>query len=132
MAWLWGLCGVLAAGPLAEAQQRQVTRPANPGTEPFLANITPPAVAPGKTAEWTVSGRNLKKVERLLISGNGIEVVAFRPKSETAATVVVRAEEKAEPGYREVRATGPHGLSNLALIRVDRLNPVDETEPNDD
>jgi hypothetical protein len=130
--WLWGLCGTLAIAVPARGQQNRPVNRTNPGTEPFLANITPPAVSPGKTAEWTVTGRNLKKVERLLISGAGVEMVSLKAESETNARVVVRADDKAEPGYREVRAVGPHGLSNLALVRIDRLEQVKESEPNDD
>src|SRR4051812_20415877 len=97
--WLWGWCGVLAiVGPVEGQQNRPVNR-APTGTEPFLANLNPPAVAPGKSAEWAVTGRNLKKVERLMISGSGVEMTSFQAQSETGAKVVVRADDKAEPGF---------------------------------
>ena len=130
--WLWGLVGALAVAELAGAQPQGAPQRGRTDTAPFLASITPPAAATGKSVEWAVTGRNLAKVDRWLISGEGVEVVETRPKSDTAATVVVRASAQAEPGFHELRAMGPHGLSNLAIIRVDRLDSALEAEPNDE
>ena len=90
------------------------------------------AATTGRTTAWAVTGRNLLKVDRWLISGRGVEVVAAEAASDTSATVTVRVEGGAEPGVRELRAVGTHGLSNLALVRVDRLPQTVEAEPNDE
>jgi hypothetical protein len=131
--WLWGLVGALAVAGPAGAQQRPAT-PQRGFTDsaPALASISPPTATLGKSVEWAVTGRNLAKVDRWIVSGQGVEVVKSISKSDTAMTVVVQASAQAEPGFRELRAMGPHGLSNLAYIRVDRLDSVVESEPNDE
>jgi hypothetical protein len=141
-AGVWGIFGLLAtalSAPTMGQQTKAAARPGSPDNAPVIATITPPAATIGKTTEWAVTGRNLGKVERWLISGKGIVAVETRPtttpvgpSSETAITVVVKADESAEPGFREVRAVGPNGISNFAMIRVDRLEQSVETEPNDE
>ena len=44
----------------------------------------------------------------------------------------MRAAADALPGFREFRAIGPAGISNLLLFRVDSLPQSREAEPNDD
>ncbi|MBX6312287.1 MAG: hypothetical protein IRY99_05115 [Isosphaeraceae bacterium] len=133
MVRLSGLCLLVVALAPARAQQtRGASRPAGDGGAPVLVGINPPGATIGKVTEWAVTGRNLGKINRWLISGEGVAVIGMEAPSETALRVRVQVDERAEPGYREVRALGPLGLSNLALIRIDRLDQVPEAEPNDD
>jgi hypothetical protein len=97
---------------------------------PVVTSVFPPGATVGQTAEWTISGRNLLKVKSLLVSGRGIEVVSFAAKDENSATARIRILDDAEPGFREVRLDGSTGVSNLAMVRVDRLKQVLEAEPD--
>jgi hypothetical protein len=99
---------------------------------PVISSVFPPGSTVGQSIEWTILGRNLSRVKTLRISGGGVEVVALTVKDETSATARVRVSGDAEPGYREVRLDGPAGVSNLTLVRIDRLNQVVEVEPNDE
>jgi hypothetical protein len=127
------LAGILAGA--ADSPLRLSARAsATMATEPIcmLAGLDPPGVTGGETTEWTVTGRGLARVERFLISGTGIEVVAIGPTSDESIRVRVRAGPVAAPGYRELRAVGPSGISNLLLFLVDHLPQSREVEPNDD
>jgi hypothetical protein len=130
-AWVIGLAA-LAAGPSARGQILGFggAKPAEP--EPSIQTIHPPGVALGGEAEWTVRGQGLGRVERWLISGRGLEVVEARAPDGNTAVLKVRADASAAPGFRELRALAPGGLSNLVLVRVDSLPQVAEAEPNDD
>jgi hypothetical protein len=114
------LLALLAAAPAAAADV------------PVLAGVEPPAVRVGETAIWTVSGRALAGVERFLVSGSGVEAVASGPASDASIPLKVQAAAGALPGFRELRAVGPAGISNLLLFRVDSLPQSAEAEPNDD
>jgi hypothetical protein len=46
--------------------------------------------------------------------------------------VALRASAAAAPGFREVYAEAPDGLSNVLVVRVDQLPQMVEAEPNDD
>jgi hypothetical protein len=118
-----GLVGVLAA--LASTAGRA----ADP---PVLERIDPPGVRVGETATWTVTGRGLAGVERFLIADAGIQAVAAGPAADTAIRLKIRAGPEASPGFHELRAIGPGGISNLLLFRVDTLPEAREAEPNDD
>ena len=102
------------------------------GTVPVISGVFPPGATVGSTVEWAIGGRNLTKVKTLLISGAGVEVLELAVKGETSATAKVRVSAVAEPGFREVRLDGPSGVSNLAMIRIDRLPQQVEVEPNDE
>jgi hypothetical protein len=104
---------------------------AAPAPEPSVVSIVPPGVTLGEEAEWTVTGQNLSGISRWLISGEGLEIVGFEARGENTANVRVRASEDAQAGFRELRALGPGGLSNLSLVRVDELPQIAEREPND-
>jgi hypothetical protein len=94
--------------------------------------VSPAGATVGKTTEWTVVGRNLQGVERWLFSGEGIELVEAKPKEDgTSAQLKIKVTDAATVGYRELRAMGSKGISNLALFRVDRLEQIVETEPNE-
>jgi hypothetical protein len=97
---------------------------------PVLIDVFPPGVAAGGRETWTFRGRNLARVERIDVEGGGIEVVV---KETTGRTIVAeaRADPRATPGFREVRAEGPDGVSNLRILRVDHLAQTPEREPND-
>ena len=120
LAALAGVLAVLAAAPAAAAGV------------PVLAGIDPPGVQAGGTVVWTVNGRSLAGVERFLISGSGVEAVAIAPASDESIRLSVRTGADALPGFREFRAIGPSGISNLVLFRVDSLPQTREAEPNDD
>jgi hypothetical protein len=98
---------------------------------PVVTGVFPPSATVGQTTDWTISGRNFKKVKTLLVSGQGVEIVEFLIKEDNTATAKVRILDHADPGVREVRLDGPTGVSNLALVRVDRLKSILEVEPND-
>ncbi len=127
---------------------------------PILNSCSQAGVSIGGEAVWTVKGQNLKDVKAWLVSGGGVEVVEVKEqtaeKKEPAAKaeptakkqavakkqamannqaadvkLKVKASQAAIPGFRELRALGPGGLSNDLTIRVDSLRQIDETEPND-
>jgi hypothetical protein len=108
------------------------TAPAVAGSLPVLEGIQPPGVQAGETVVWTVSGRALAGVERFLISGSGVEVVVIGRASDESIRLSVRASADALLGFREFRAIGPAGISNLLLFRVDMLPQSLEAEPNDE
>ena len=120
VAW-WGL----ASAALAQS----TTTPRE--NAPAIINIMPPGATRGQVSEWTVVGRNLKAVDQWWISGGGVAVVEATATGEASATLKVKVEPTAEPGFREVRAVGAGGVSNLALVRIDTLDQVAEHEPND-
>jgi hypothetical protein len=115
------LAGLWAGNVLAQA-----------GDVPVITGIFPPGATVGQATEWAISGRNLAKVGTIRISGGGVEVVELKIKDETSATAKIRVNSDASPGFREVRLDGVAGVSNLAMVRIDRLNQVAEVEPNDD
>jgi hypothetical protein len=130
-----GLSAAIGLFVLSPALAQNARRAATPGGNdpaPAIVAITPAGATVGKTTEWTVVGRNLQTVERWLFSGAGVEVVDAKPKEDgTSTQLQVKVADSAEVGYREIRAIGTKGLSNLALFRVDRLDQVVEVEPND-
>lgn len=101
------------------------------GTAPGLEKLFPPGVTQGTAERWTLRGRNLGRVERVLISGVGVEVLGFERASE-ALVVRVRARGDAPLGVPRLRVDGPTGVSNAVEFQVDRLAQGEETEPNDD
>lgn len=122
---LW-LTETIAQSPPAPATPRVLLH------EPVITGLTPPGVTVGGTTKWTLSGRNLDGVEQLRISGGGVDVLEHKLTAAGQLEVSVRTRATAEPGIHELRADGPSGLSNLVLFRVDTLNQVEESEPNDD
>jgi hypothetical protein len=102
------------------------------GLIPELVGIDLPGVVAGETADWTVTGRGLAGLDRLLISGSGVEVVAIGAITAGSIEVRVKAMPDAPLGFRELRAVGPSGVSNLLVFRVDHLRQSRESEPNDD
>lgn len=125
---------VLLAGLRPATAQRIVSKNAPRPAEsvPVVSSIFPPGLTRGATTEWTVTGRNLGKVEKFLVAGGGVEVVEIKSKSAGSVVVAVRASADAAPGFREVYAEAPDGLSNLLVVRVDQLPQTVEAEPNDD
>ena len=119
---LVGLILGLASGPGS----------AQVGSVPVLSGVFPPGATVGQAIEWAISGRNLSKVQRIRIAGGGVEVLEFAVKDETSAKAKVRVASDASPGFREVRLEGTAGVSNLTMVRVDRLKQVLEVEPNDE
>src|SRR5262249_116068 len=131
LVWLAGLGGFFVMAAAVEAQVRQAPAQANGTPTPTITAITPPGARIGATMEWGIKGSDLKEIARWLISGGGVEVASFEPKSETEAVVKVKVDPDAAPGVRELRVVGPLGLSNLALVRIDSLPQAAEKEPND-
>ena len=128
----WSLALASLTMPAAAQQAKAAPRPADNSPVPAIVGVNPPAAAVGASTEWVVNGRNLARVDRWAFSGKGIEVAEVRAQTETAATLLIRVAPDAILGVRELRAMGPAGLSNLALVRVDRLIQVAEIEPNDE
>ncbi len=125
------LAALVLVFPLQAGAQVAKTAAAPTDPTPAIVFLAPPSATIGRTVEWTVSGRNLDRVERWTVSGTGVEVLEAPAGSGDAAKLKVKVDPTAEPGYREVRAVGPAGLSNLAVVRIDRLDGVAEVEPND-
>jgi hypothetical protein len=124
---LTATCLIAARSSDAPAQTRGRTI-----APPLISSVSPPGAKVGSTVEWTLTGRGFPKAKRVLVSGGGVELLEFTPKGENLAVANVRVDEKAEPGYRELRVEGPDGISNLVLVRLDTLVQVIESEPNDD
>ena len=101
------------------------------GGAPVIFGVNPPGITIGQTQEWSIAGRNLSSVNRMLISGLGVEVLEFSAQNEKSARARVRVAAGTLPGYREVRLDGPNGISNLAIVRIDTLRQVSEAEPAD-
>lgn len=111
--------------PAAKAQVPNATEP------PAIASIHPPVATIAGTTEWIVKGANLTPTSRWLISGDGVNVGEIAA-IEGGLKVQVRVAPDASPGYRDVRVLGPSGISNLAIVRIDRLGLKPEIEPNDE
>ncbi|MDB5349788.1 MAG: Bacterial Ig-like domain [Planctomycetota bacterium] len=128
---LSGMLGLVGLDHAVGQTMKAAAQPA-PGADgtPAITGISPPGATTGKTTEWTVSGVNLAGVSEWRISGLGVKVLEANTAG-AATKLKVQVDPNAETGYREVRAVGPTGISNLGLIRVDRLEQVAETEPND-
>jgi len=92
---------------------------------PSLTALWPPGLEIGGLGTLTLIGRDLAAVRRVVVSG---EVRSAAPGRVTAE---VRVDRGAAPGVREVRVEGPGGVSDLRLIRVDRLSQTPEHESND-
>ena len=122
--------GTWGATPRAAAQQKKMKAAAT--TVPSITGVFPPGATIGRSTEWTVRGLNLDKVERFLVSGEGVEVVRAERNSDGSFKLTARVASDATAGLRELRADGPDGISNLALVKVDRLPQTVEAEPNDE
>ncbi len=129
---------LFAVAGLLWPQDARAQKPTAPAAEkttskglPTLKSISPPAASRGADVVWKVSGSNLAKVDRWLISGEGVEILPAKPPTDTEAELRVSTSQSARLGFRELRAIAPEGLSNLKIIRVDFLEPRDEIEPND-
>ena len=97
---------------------------------PVVSSLMPPGIKVNSRETWVLRGKNLDRVDRVEIEGSGIHgKVVSQNKCEVR--VEVEAEAGARLGYREVRVSGPDGMSNLKLARVDRLSQTLEVEPND-
>jgi hypothetical protein len=128
-----GLAILMPARSAPAQAQKRATNNASTDPAPAISSLLPPGATVGKTTEWTITGRNLNTVSRWIFSGEGIESSDVVAKADgTSATLKVKVGDKADPGYRELRALGSRGISNLVLFRVDRLDQVTEVEPNDD
>ena len=117
---------VLFAGTLGVVP----TNPSHPA--PVITGIFPPGITCRSRTTWTLTGAYLKKVTSVIASGTGLSFERLRiDPSGRSLTVEVEARADAIPGYLAIRVDGPHGISNLAIVRVDRLVQVIEAEPND-
>lgn len=99
---------------------------------PLITEIRPAGVTVGTKQVWTITGRNLDRVNAIRTTGSGLTAgpVAVDPAGRSLV-VAVAADPTALADYREVRVDGPDGISNLLPIRVDTLPQVVEVEPND-
>ena len=99
---------------------------------PVITGIFPPGLTVGGRQTWTITGRNLDQVESLFATGTGLTFGPIRRAGSAGSWLVdASASPEAEATYRAIRADGPAGISNLALIRVDWLGQIEEVEPND-
>lgn len=96
---------------------------------PVILGVDPPGASVGEAIEWGLTGRNLARARRILVSGDGVQVVEFFAQDDRRARVKVRVAPDAVPGFREVRLDGPDGVSNLAIVRIDNLRQVLEQRP---
>jgi hypothetical protein len=123
----WFLVLVLAWSSMAWAQGgRRVISP------PVVSSVSPPGAQVGTELEWTLTGRGLAKVKRVLISGQGVETAGFEAREDGQAIASVKVAANAAPGFRELRVEGADGVSNLVLVRIDTLPQIGEIEPNDE
>jgi hypothetical protein len=99
---------------------------------PLLTRVFPPAAALGKTTECVVEGLNLKDVDRWTISGEGAVVAEVVSKTATSVKLKIAVLENADPTFRDLRAISANGLSNDTPLRIDSLEEVTESEPNDE
>jgi hypothetical protein len=102
------------------------------GQVPALAAIDPPGALVGQTTECRLTGTALADVDRFLVSGDGIQVVAVGPATETSIGLRVSVMPGAVPSFRALRAVAAAGISNLMLFRLDTLPQSSESEPNDE
>jgi hypothetical protein len=129
MFWIarWSLVVIVAGSSTAWAQVgKRVTSP------PVVSSVSPPGAQVGTELEWTLSGRGLTKVKRVMISGVGVEPIDFEAKDDNQAIATVKVAADAAPGFRELRVEGSDGISNLLLVRIDTMPQVREVEPNDE
>ena len=98
--------------------------------EPILSRVFPPGAVVGGVETWVVRGRNLARVESLVVEGGGVASRVVE-RAEGLLRVVVTPKPGTPPGYRRVRLEGPDGVSNPRLIRIDQVRQVVEVEPND-
>src|SRR5262249_28068262 len=70
--------------------------------------------------------------ERILIGAPGIEASLVWPAMEGSVRLMLRVGRDTAPGFHELRAVGPGGISNLRVLRIDTLPELREAEPNDD
>ncbi len=128
------LVGMMAVVATKSAHGQTMKAAAQPAPDadgvPAISGILPPGATVGKTTEWTISGTNLARVSQWRISGDGVKVIGSE-STATGTKLKVEVDPNAQTGYREVRAVGPTGISNLGVIRVDRLDQIAEIEPND-
>lgn len=128
------IVGALVLGLGAERAAAQARKGAAPPASvvPSITAVVPSGARIGRTTEWVVTGSNLGPVDLWSISGNGaaVEHAEVTPAGDRA-TLTVLVDEQAAAGVRELRATGPDGISNLARVRLDHLPSRREVEPND-
>ncbi len=97
---------------------------------PTIDFVSPPGATIGATNQITLTGLNLKDIRIWIDSADGVEVSDLNDKDKTAS-FKLKIAAGAEPGFRELRAIGAGGMSNLALLRFDTLKQSDEVEKND-
>jgi len=99
--------------------------------DPRLTSVFPPAVVIGGGSEVVVKGERLVQVDSFQVSGEGVGIRGVRPRADGACILSLKVNPDAVPGYREIRANGGFGLSNVLYLRLDVLTQVLECEPND-
>jgi hypothetical protein len=103
-----------------------------PGIEtlgPILMRVFPPGAAVGRSETWVIHGRNLARVESVVVEGGGVAARIIE-RFDDRLRVTVEAELLAQQGFRIVRLEGPDGLSNPRLVRIDQVKQTTEVEPN--
>lgn len=114
-AWIWMLATL--AGP-AWAQA------------PSITEVFPAGARAGTQITATVSGKDLKSVTALEVSGSGVKAEPQPGGTATSLPVLLVVDPGAELGEREVRLVTTGGVSNAARIWVGRFPDMVEKEPN--
>jgi hypothetical protein len=99
---------------------------------PQFNSFYPPGAQRGTTVTVTARGTALRRVDRVLVSGEGVTATLTEGQtgdSERTLSVVIAAD--AEPGVRELRFVSPRGTSNAGYFWVGTWREIEEIEDND-
>jgi Bacterial pre-peptidase C-terminal domain len=99
---------------------------------PQINSLYPPGAQRGTTVTVTARGTALSRVDRILVSGEGVTaepVADSTGDGERQLTIAVGSG--AEPGVRELRFVSPRGTSNAGYFWVGTCREIEEIEEND-
>ena len=110
------------AGPGA-AVHAQADKNAKPPAEvsPIIEGVFPPSVRLGETQRIAIVGKSLERIDRCLVSGEGVEAKLTSAATAAKVEIEVTARPDAAPGCREFRMAGASGITNLMILRIDHL-----------
>lgn len=92
------------------------------GKPPTIKTILPLAAAPGKITEVVIEGRHLEKVTGLWTTFDSkISLIEGEKREGNRLRLRIDIPPETPVGIGAIRATGPGGLSNLALFLIDDL-----------
>ena len=123
---------LMACGGRANSQVLGIGGRRTPTPAPTLRSFKPPGVVIGAATELQIDGQGLDRVDRWLAVGEGVTVEPVGSPEPGTSKLRVTVDSQTRPGRIGLRALGPGGLSNLAIVRVDRLTQLPEVEPNNE